>query len=103
MSEATRTRSSLAFYGGLALVTGATLALEIVQTRMLSVVSWYHLAFFVISVAMFGMTAGALYVFLFPERFPPARLGEGLARYSVLTAASTGLAYLDQICLAPEM
>jgi hypothetical protein len=35
--------------------------LEIVQTRLRSIVSWYHLAFFVISIAMFGMTAGAVW------------------------------------------
>ncbi len=52
--------AAAAFYVGLALTAAATLALEILQVRILSVVSWYHLAFFVISIAMFGMTAGAL-------------------------------------------
>ena len=47
------------FYGGLFLVTAATLMLQLIQTRILSVVAWYHLAFFVISMAMFGLTAGA--------------------------------------------
>jgi len=32
------------------------LVLQIVQTRILSVVAWYHLAFFVISLAMLGLT-----------------------------------------------
>jgi hypothetical protein len=45
------------FYVALGLVTAATLMLQIIETRIISVISWYHLAFFVISVAMFGLTA----------------------------------------------
>jgi hypothetical protein len=30
------------------------------QTRVLSVIAFYHLAFFAIGIAMLGMTAGAL-------------------------------------------
>ena len=50
----------LRFYAGLGLVTAATLMLQIIETRIISVTSWYHLAFFVISIAMFGLTAGAV-------------------------------------------
>jgi len=46
----------LFFYLGVFLISGSTLVLQIVQTRILSVVAWYHLAFFVISLAMFGLT-----------------------------------------------
>jgi hypothetical protein len=38
--------------------------LQIVQTRILSVVLWYYLAFLVISIAMFGITAGTVWVYL---------------------------------------
>ena len=48
------------FYVALGLVTAATLMLQIIETRIISVISWYHLAFFVISIAMFGLTAGAV-------------------------------------------
>ncbi|MCB9490244.1 MAG: hypothetical protein H6684_16050, partial [Deltaproteobacteria bacterium] len=96
-------RRALSFYIGLALVTAGTLALEIVQTRLLSVVSWYHLAFFVISVAMFGMTLGALTVFLRPTRFTAASVDRDLALYALWAGVATGLAYLDQSVLAPEM
>src|SRR5262245_1696961 len=44
------------FYVALGLVTAATLMLQIIETRIISVTSWYHLAFFVISIAMFGLT-----------------------------------------------
>ena len=47
-------------YLGIFLLAGATLILEILLTRIVSVVAWYHLAFFVISLSMLGMTAGAV-------------------------------------------
>ncbi len=40
------------FYAGVFLVCSAVLILQIVQTRILSVSTWYELAFFVISMAM---------------------------------------------------
>jgi len=51
-------------YAGLFLVTLSTLMFEILLTRIFSVTMWYHFAFVAISVAMFGMTAGALLVYL---------------------------------------
>jgi hypothetical protein len=62
------------FYVALGLVTAATLMLQIIETRIISVTSWYYLAFFVISIAMFGLTAGAVFVYLHTERFRPERL-----------------------------
>jgi hypothetical protein len=69
----------LAFYAGVFLLALSTLALEIVQTRILSVVAWYHLAFFVISLAMFGLTAGAVWVYLRGDRFDERTLSDDLA------------------------
>ena len=46
------------------LLAATTLMVELIETRLLSVMMWYHLAFFVISSAMFGMTAGALWMYL---------------------------------------
>jgi hypothetical protein len=54
---------------GLFLVTLATLILEILDSRLLSVVTWYHLAFLAVSLAMLGMAAGAVFVFLRGEEF----------------------------------
>lgn len=56
-------------YSGVFLVALASLMLEILLTRITSVVAWYHLAFFVISLGMLGMTAGAVLVFVFPQFF----------------------------------
>ncbi len=49
---------------GLFLITLATLMLEVLDTRLLSVLTWYHLSFFAVSVAMLGMAAGAVAVFV---------------------------------------
>src|SRR6266436_3455449 len=50
-----KTGRKVRFYAALGLVTAATLMLQIIETRIISVTSWYHLAFFVISIAMFGL------------------------------------------------
>ncbi len=56
-------------YAGTFLIAAATLAIEISLIRILSVVTWYYLAFFGISLAMVGMTAGALTVYFKPGWF----------------------------------
>lgn len=62
------TVSSRNFYTGVFLIALSILSLQVIQTRILSVVTWYSMAFFAISMAMFGMTAGALCVYFFEER-----------------------------------
>lgn len=73
MSPAPRT------YVALFLVTFATLCFEILLTRIFSVTLWYHFAFIAVSVAMFGMTAGALVVYLRPAWFPAQRTAQMMA------------------------
>jgi len=58
----TRSRAWLA--PGLALTTFATLLVEILSTRLLSVLTWYHLSFLAVTLAMLGMASGAVFVFL---------------------------------------
>src|SRR5262249_160494 len=81
--------SRLRFYIGLSLVTASTLMLQVIQTRILSVVAWYHLAFFAISMAMFGLTAGAVFVYLCGERFSGRSLSYDLSYFSALFAIAT--------------
>ncbi len=54
---------ALSFYTGVFLISGLVMALQILQSRILSVTTWYHLSFLVISIAMFGLTLGALKVY----------------------------------------
>ncbi len=69
-------------YAGLFLITSATILLEITLTRIFSVTMWYHYAFMAISLAMFGMSMGAVVAYLAPKRFPQERLAEKLAGLS---------------------
>jgi predicted membrane-bound spermidine synthase len=89
------------FYAGVFLISFAALMLEIVQTRILSVVVWYHLAFFVISLAMFGLTAGAVWVYLKGERFTEKTLSYDLGYFTGLFALATGVCLAIQMTLAP--
>ncbi|RDI62114.1 class I SAM-dependent methyltransferase [Microvirga subterranea] len=93
----------LPFYAGLGMVTAATLMLQIVETRIISVTSWYHLAFFVISIAMFGLTAGAVWVYLRPRRYRPEELSYHLAAASLGFALSTVLALLVQLTVVTSL
>src|SRR5262245_11117822 len=74
-------------YLGLFLVTLATMMYEIALTRIFSVTMWYHFAFVAISVAMFGMTVGALVVYLAPAWFPPERVTRRLGLSALLFGA----------------
>ena len=91
----------ICFYVGVFLVSFAALMLEIVQTRILSVVVWYHLAFLVISLAMFGLTAGAVWVYLKGERFTENTLSYDLGYFSGLFALATAICLAVQMTLAP--
>jgi hypothetical protein len=69
------------FLVGVFLTCMCGLMLQIIETRVLSVLVNYTLAFVAISVAMLGMTAGALLVFYrFETTYSPARLSSALAR-----------------------
>jgi hypothetical protein len=88
----TATRAPRSVYVGLFLVTLATLVFEILLTRIFSITLWYHFAFMAISVAMFGITVGALVIHLRPGWFPPEklrqRLGESALCFGLLVVVS---------------
>ncbi len=86
--------TSRLFLLGLFFITGATLLLEVLNTRLLSVVTWYHLSFFAVSMAMFGMAVGALWVYLRPKRFGAGNALHRLFQYSIFFAASTIFCHL---------
>jgi hypothetical protein len=89
------------FYAGVFLVAASTLILQIVQTRILSVVAWYHLAFFVISMAMFGLTGGAVLIYLGGGRFSERTLSYDLTYFSAAFSLTTVVALIVQMTLAP--
>ncbi len=84
-------------YAGIFAVALATLMLEILLTRLISVIAWYHLAFFIIALAMLGMTAGAVIVFLartsfadVPQRMFASALGFAVVAPPVIAWAMSG-------------
>lgn len=86
-------------YLGLFFITLATLMYEILLTRIFSVMMFYHFAFMAISVAMFGMTVGALIVYLFPNYFSQFEKTNALAFYSLLFAIAIVTSFLVQLSL----
>ena len=89
------------FYCGVFLVTASGLMLQIVQTRILSVVLWYYLAFLVISIAMFGITAGTVWVYLRRGQFSERTLSHDLTYFTTLLAVAIALCGAVQTTLAP--
>lgn len=81
------------FLAGLFAATAVTLALEVLLTRVLSVLTWYSLAFLVIGMGLFGLTAGAVRVYLRPERYAPERLAAQLARDALTLAVAIPASY----------
>jgi hypothetical protein len=79
---------------GLFLTTFATLLIEILSSRLLSVVTWYHLSFFAVSLAMLGMAAGAVTVFLGGRRYAGDRAPATLARAALWFAAAIPISHV---------
>jgi len=82
-------------YAGLFVIALATLMYEILITRIFSVTTWYHFAFLAISLAMLGMTAGAIIVYLSPHRF----ISEKTNYYAAISALSFGLVSIIAVLL----
>ncbi len=92
-------RVSAGTYAGLFFVALATLTYEILLTRIFSVTMLYHFAFVALSLAMFGMTVGALIVYLLPSFFPTDRRHDRLALFSVLFPIAIALSFLTQLSI----
>jgi hypothetical protein len=82
---------------GLFLVSLAVLVLQIGLTRILSVTVWYHFSFAAVSLALLGMSAGAVVVYVRRARWLPAGrpaggpLAVAAALFALSTAAAIGL------------
>ena len=84
---------------GLFLVTVSTLILEILDSRLLSVVTWYHLAFLAVSLAMLGMAAGAVFVFLRGNVYDDAGVRQALPRYCTWLALSIPASHILNLAI----
>jgi hypothetical protein len=99
-SSAARERSLLA---ALFLVALATVMFEILLTRIFSLTLWYHFAFMAISIAMFGLTVGALLVFLRPDWWPEATLAQAMGMCAVFLAIAMATVVFLHISLYTPM
>lgn len=87
-------RATRRTFAGLFAVTLATLMLQILLTRIFSVTLWYHFAFMAVSIAMFGITFGAVWVYLRPAAYAPERAPEQLAWSTLGFAISTVVCFV---------
>lgn len=74
--------------GAITLIGVATLAFEILLTRIFSVTTWYHFAFVAISLAPFGIAASGVFVTLAPDLLAFLLFGRGAARVEVPAATT---------------
>jgi len=87
------------FYVGFFIVTLCTLLYQMLLTRIFSVTMWYHFAFVAVSLAMFGMTVGALLVFLFPDLFRGDAIRRQVARSALLFSITMVFCLLTQLAI----
>jgi spermidine synthase len=84
--------TSRATIAAIALVSAALLMTQLALTRIFSVTMFYHFAFLAISIALFGLSASGVYVYLARRRWASLGTDALLARYAVLFVAATVVA-----------
>ena len=94
-----RSQATAGTYAGLFMVSFSTLMYEVLLTRIFSVTMWYHFAFVAVSVALFGMTVGALLVHLLADRFPVERAKERLSLFALLFGVAIFVSFLTQLSI----
>lgn len=73
------------------------MALQILQSRIFSVVTWYHLSFLAISIAMFGLTLGALDIYRGNKEEQRRSLGRMLGEASLYFGLLASAAMMVQM------
>src|SRR6202012_3024400 len=69
------------YYLAIFVLASAVLSYQILVTRFFSVMLYYHFASAAISLAMLGLTRGAMEVYNNPARYAPDRVGVESARH----------------------
>ncbi|HZC98568.1 MAG TPA: hypothetical protein VE267_21040 [Bradyrhizobium sp.] len=80
------------------MLASATLSYQILITRFFSVMLYYHFAFAAISLAMLGLTRGAMEVYGKPARYASERVGVEFARHASWFALSSVGAMIVFLC-----
>src|ERR1019366_9173489 len=86
-------------YLAIFVLASATLSYQILITRFFSVMLYYHFAFAAISLAMLGLTRGAMEVYENPDRYAPERVAVEFARHASWFAISGVGAVVAFLCV----
>lgn len=89
--------------GGILLTSLAILTLEIVLTRIFSVLMWYHFAFMTISLALLGSGIAGVWLYLMSRHLPAERTSERLTLLATLFALSVVGTFLIYLQIPFEM
>jgi hypothetical protein len=65
-------------------LSAAILVIELTLTRVFSVTMFYHFAFLAISIAMFGLSASSVFIYVTPRWHRPEEVGRQLQFYAAL-------------------
>jgi SAM-dependent methyltransferase len=87
------------YYLAIFVLASATLSYQILITRFFSVMLYYHFAFAAISLAMLGLTRGAMKVYGKPARYAVDRVDVEFARHASWFAMTSVGAMLAFLCL----
>src|SRR3954470_1897981 len=87
------------YYFAIFTLASVTLSYQILITRFFSVMLYYHFAFAAISLAMLGLTRGAMKVYGKPERYVPERVGVEFADHASWFAISGIGAMIGFLCV----
>jgi spermidine synthase len=93
------------YYFAIFVLASATLSYQILITRFFSVMLYYHFAFAAISLAMLGLTRGAMEVYNKPDRYAPERVGVEFAHHAswfAITGVGAMVAFLCVPLVIPE-
>lgn len=90
-------RIPVRYCGAIFVLALATLSYQILITRFFSVMLYYHFAFAAISLAMLGLTRGAMKVYNDPVRYAPERVAVEFAHHAswfAITGVGAMIAFL---------
>jgi spermidine synthase len=87
------------YYLAIFVLACATLSFQILITRFFSVMLYYHFAFAAISLAMLGLTRGAMEVYSNAERYAPEAVAREFARHAAWFAVSGVGAMIAFLCV----
>ncbi len=100
LAEQNFRKKKILILSGVFLLSFSLLSLEVSLTRVLSVVLSYHFVFVVISVALLGISGGALFLQLFRPELPKERNIFVLFLFSFLFSLSTFLCLLSLLWIS---